>query len=177
MLEAAALSATFVACGICTYWILVLLFPATPSWIVLFSGWFLLLSVVRTAIRTPVRWVPHVWFALPLLVACFLVGAAGRYLEVELGAGGHFLVLSFAGPRDLADAHESLELAVELAGDSHGWRAGALLGWDLVPARIEALNAFVIASGAHLAFARLPGAQPDFHQPALFPRAVLASRT
>ena len=111
------------------------------------------------------------------VVECFLVGAAGRYLEVELGAGGHFLVLSFAAPRELADAHESLDLEVEFAGDSHGWRAGALLGWDLVPARLEALNAFVIANGAHLACAPLPGAQPDFHQPALFPRAVLASRT
>ena len=29
------------------------------------------------------------------VVECFLVGEGGRYLEVELGAGGHFLVLSF----------------------------------------------------------------------------------
>ena len=43
------------------------------------------------------------------VVECFLVGEGGRYLEVELGAGGHFLVLSFDAPRVLADAHEDLD--------------------------------------------------------------------
>jgi hypothetical protein len=107
------------------------------------------------------------------VVECFLVGAGGRYLELELGAGAHFLVLSFAAPRELADAHEALPLDLDFATDSRGWRSRVRLGWDLVPARLEALNAFVIASGAHLACVPVPGPQPDFHQPARFPRAVL----
>jgi len=107
------------------------------------------------------------------VVECFLAGAGGRYLEVELGAGGHFLVLSFSAPRELSDAHERLHLPLDFATDSQGWRARALLGWDLIPAGLEALNAFVIAGGAHLAHAPLPGATPDFHQPARFPRAML----
>jgi hypothetical protein len=105
------------------------------------------------------------------VVECFLVGAAGRYLEVELGAGGHFLVLSFSAPRVRSDAHEHLELPVDFSSDSRGWRARVLLDWSLVPAPIEALDAFVIARGVHLAYAPLPGPGPNFHVPARFPRA------
>ena len=42
-----------------------------------------------------------------------IVGEAGDYLEIELGAGGHFLLLSFEGPRRRADAHETLALDVQ----------------------------------------------------------------
>lgn len=107
------------------------------------------------------------------VVECFLVGRSGRYLEVELGAGGHFLVLSFSAPRVLRDAHETLALPVEHARDGVGWRASLMLPWSLVPRDLEALNAFVIAGGDHLAFAPLPGSAPDFHRPAEFPRATL----
>jgi hypothetical protein len=107
------------------------------------------------------------------VVECFLVGAGGRYLEVELGAGGHFLVLSFTAPRELADAHEALVLPIDFASDSRGWRSRARLGWELVPPRLAALNAFVIASGSHLACTPVPGPEPDFHQPARFPRGAL----
>jgi hypothetical protein len=110
------------------------------------------------------------------VVECFLAGAAGRYLEVELGAGGHFLVLSFSAPRVRADAHEGLRPVLEFASDAAGWRARIVLDWALVPPGLEALNAYVIASGAHLAYAPLPGGAPDFHQPARFPRAALDHR-
>jgi hypothetical protein len=105
------------------------------------------------------------------VVECFLAGAGGRYLEVELGAGGHFLVLSFSAPRVRSDAHEHLELPVDFASDDHRWRARTLLDWSLVPTPIDALNAFAVARGAHLAYAPLPGPAPDFHAPARFPRA------
>ncbi len=107
------------------------------------------------------------------VVECFLVGAGGRYLEVELGAGGHFLVLSFSAPRVRSDSHETLRLPLDFTSDAQGWRARAALDASLVPAGLEALNAFVIAGGAYLAFAPLPGSVPDFHQPAHFPRAAL----
>jgi hypothetical protein len=105
------------------------------------------------------------------VVECFLAGAGGRYLEVELGAGGHFLVLSFSAPRVLSDAHEALALRVDFASDAHGWRSRVVLGPELVPGPLVALNAFVIAGAAHLAYAPLPGSAPDFHQPARFPPA------
>jgi hypothetical protein len=107
------------------------------------------------------------------VVECFLVGAGGRYLEVELGAGGHFLVLSFSAPRVRSASHESLRPALDFGSDATGWRARLVLDWALVPPGLEALNAFVIAGGAHLAYAPLPGGAPDFHQPARFPRAAL----
>lgn len=107
------------------------------------------------------------------VVECFLVGRGGGYLEVELGAGGHFLVLSFSAPRVLRHAHETLALPIDHTSDECGWRARTRLPWSLVPPDLTALDAFVIASGEHLAFAPLPGSAPDFHRPAEFPRAVL----
>jgi hypothetical protein len=113
--------------------------------------------------------VPNLWEYD--VVECFLVGAGGRYLEVELGAGGHFLVLSFSAPRVRSDAHEHLELDVDFTSDARGWKSRALLDWSLVPTPVEALNAYVIARGVHLAYEPLPGAGPDFHVPVRFPRA------
>jgi hypothetical protein len=107
------------------------------------------------------------------VVECFLTASDGRYLEVELGAGGHFLVLSFSAPRVRSDAHASLSLPIGFVSDTEGWRAETLLPWHLVPRPLSGLNAFVIAGGEHLAFAELPGSAPDFHQPREFPRAVL----
>ena len=107
------------------------------------------------------------------VVECFLVGARGRYLELELGAGGHFLVLSFSAPRVRSDSHATLRPPLDFASDARGWRSRMRLAWSLVPPGLEALNAFVIAGGAHLAYAPLPGPAPDFHAPTRFPRATL----
>jgi len=102
------------------------------------------------------------------VVECFLVGA-DVYLEVELGAGGHFLLLDFTAPR--VGRREYADLAPELRyhRDSEGWRATILLPPELVPAGLHAANAFVCAGGDHLAWAPLPGNLPDFHQPAAYP--------
>jgi hypothetical protein len=107
------------------------------------------------------------------VVECFLACADGRYLEVELGAGGHFLVLSFSAPRVRSASHESLALPIEFTSFATAWRAETTLPWHLVPRPLSRLNAFVIAGGEHLAFAKLPGSAPDFHQPGEFPRAAL----
>jgi hypothetical protein len=109
------------------------------------------------------------------VVECFLVGAGGRYLEIELGAGGHFLVLSFSGPRIRSDGHESFRPELDFTSDPHAWCSRLFLDWELVPPALERLNAFVSAGGAHLAYGALPGPAPDFHQPARFPRARLDS--
>jgi len=105
------------------------------------------------------------------VVECFLAGEGGRYLEVELGAGGHFLVLSFSAPRVRCDSHETLHPALDFQSDASSWRARILLDRATVPPGITALDAFVIAGGAHLAYASLPGPAPDFHQPARFVHA------
>ena len=107
------------------------------------------------------------------VVECFLVGARGRYLEVELGAGGHFLVLAFEAPRRLADAHVGLSPERSFQRNATGWRSRVGIPWSVLPPDLRALNAFVIAGGAHLAYHALPGARPDFHQPQRFPAARL----
>jgi hypothetical protein len=108
------------------------------------------------------------------VVECFLVGRGDRYLEVELGAGGHFLVLAFEAPRQRCDDHAALAPPLAFRRDTDGWQASLRLPLALVPPGLCALNAFAIAGGSFLAFHAVPGAAPDFHQPASFPRAAFS---
>jgi hypothetical protein len=109
------------------------------------------------------------------VVECFLAGAGGRYLEVELGAGGHFLALSFRARRERADAHEALRpLVVHGRTPGGAWWAALELPLAMLPPGLRALGAFAIAEGRHLAHHPLPGAAPDFHQPERWPAARLA---
>jgi hypothetical protein len=109
------------------------------------------------------------------VVECFLAGAGGRYLEVELGAAGHFLVLSFRARRIRSDAHSALRTRVEHGRAPGGaWWAALRLPLALVPPGVRALDAFAIAGGELLANRPLPGPFPDFHQPDRWPAARLA---
>jgi hypothetical protein len=107
------------------------------------------------------------------VVECFLAGRDGRYLELELGAGGHFLALCFDAPRRCCDALEALRPALAHRADADGWWARMVAPWRIVPAELVALNAFAAAGGELLAYHPLPGGRPDFHQPARFPAARL----
>lgn len=111
------------------------------------------------------------------VVECFVVGRDGRYLELELGAGGHFLALQFDAPRRCCDALESLRPKLEHRADAARWSARMWAPWQIVPAGIRALNAFVAVGDRLLAHHSLPGARADFHQPQHFPAAALAEET
>ncbi len=111
------------------------------------------------------------------VVECFLVGAGGRYLEIELGAAGHFLVLEFDAPRRRVNEHATLVPPLAFHEDALHWHARLRLPLALLPAGLTALNAFAIAGGSFLAHHAVPGDAPDFHQPEAFPRAVLATRS
>lgn len=112
------------------------------------------------------------------VVECFIVGAE-HYLEVELGAGGHFLVLEFSLPRVRSNTYEALlpQMAFE-PGMARGtaWRASILIPWAMVPGCIKGVNAYVSSRAHYLCYHPLPGPRPDFHQPDRFPAACLARR-
>ncbi len=109
------------------------------------------------------------------VVEIFFVDEDGQYLEVELGVGGHHLVLGFDAPRRLvADfADLSFETRHVVLPDDRCVNE-ILIPRDLFPTSLKALNAFMIAGGQFLAHHPVPGGQPDFHQPHTFPFARLA---
>ena len=109
------------------------------------------------------------------VVECFLAGAGGRYLELELGAGGHFLALSFRAPRVRADEHRALTPWIDHHRGPDGTHRTALrVPLSIIPADVRGLGAFAIAGGLFLAHAPVPGPLPDFHQPDRWTPARLA---
>jgi hypothetical protein len=108
------------------------------------------------------------------VVECFLLGAGGRYLEIELGARGHYLVLSFRARRVRASGHEHLAPRVHCGTAPDGaWWVEIRVPRTLVPARLRGVNAFAIVGGRCLAHHPVPGEAPDFHQPDTWPRVRL----
>lgn len=109
------------------------------------------------------------------VVELFLVGEDGSYTEVELGPGGHYLVLSFNGVRQRSNDYAGREFNHRNASATPGtWQSTIQLPWDVLPAKIVKANAFVIAGGHHLAWNAVPGTEPDFHQPLAFPDVTVA---
>ena len=109
------------------------------------------------------------------VVECFLLGAAGRYLELELGAGGHFLALSFRARRVRSNEQIGFIPRIEHHRGADGVHRTALrVPLAMVPSDVRAVGAFAIAGGLFLAHAPVPGPIPDFHQPDRWTRARLA---
>ncbi len=112
------------------------------------------------------------------VVECFLVGPE-TYLEVELGAGGHFLVLDFTAPRVRREGYEAF--VPEMLFEAHhaagtAWWMSLLLPWSMLPKPLIGVNAYVSSGTQYLCYHPLPGPQPDFHQPARFPQVRLPRR-
>jgi hypothetical protein len=103
------------------------------------------------------------------VVECFVVGADGRYFELELGAGGHYLALAFAAPRRCADDFARQSLAVQWRSDAQGWRARCRVPRAWLSEPVARANAFAIADGEFAVHTPVGGAQPDFHRPHAFP--------
>lgn len=114
------------------------------------------------------------------VVECFLSGPDG-YTEIELGAGGHFLVLCFSAPRVRADACEHLQPSLQFEPHLDDpapphlprWSTRMCLPWKWLPQPITSGNAYVIVREQYLCFEPLPGPKPDFHQPLRFPPIML----
>ncbi len=108
------------------------------------------------------------------VVECFLVGKE-KYLEVELGAGGHWLVLDFTAPRVRDNAYEDFLPTLEFkrnVGDGR-WESTIIIPWEMVPEGLRTANAFVIVGENYLCATPLPGEKADFHQPGKFEKLII----
>lgn len=104
------------------------------------------------------------------VVEIFLVGPGHKYLEIELGAGGHYLILGFDSIRNKSNDFLYFEPVIHFSKTNEKtWVSETEIPWSIIPENLRAMNAFVIASGQFLALSPLPGAEPDFHQPDFFP--------
>ncbi len=100
------------------------------------------------------------------VVELFLLGTDDRYLEVELGPHGHYIVLVLHGARCVERMGMQIEYAVE--PDLRRWRGVARVPLSLVPEGVTRGNAYAMhglgASRRHLALYPVPGETPDFHR-------------
>ena len=100
------------------------------------------------------------------VVELFLLGAERRYLELELGPWGHYLVLRLEGPRNAVESGISIAYQAERADDS--WTGRARIDRSHLPPGLRAANAYAIhGSGSgrrYLAAHPVPGPAPDFHR-------------
>lgn len=109
------------------------------------------------------------------VVELFFVGDDGTYTEIEIGAGGNYLVLQFDGIRHRSNDFAGREFDHRHSAATPGtWQTAMTIPWDALPKNITKMNAFVIANGQHLAMSPVPGAEPDFHQPDTYPTVSLA---
>lgn len=104
------------------------------------------------------------------VVELFLLGAGERYLELELGPHGHYLVLELDGVR--RPQRQGIPIEYRCAIEGARWVGRALLPAELLPPGLRAWNAYAIhgqgAARRYLAAHPVPGAAPDFHRLACF---------
>ena len=104
------------------------------------------------------------------VVELFLVGPGHQYLEIELGAGGHFLILCFDRIRHQSKDYKNFQPILQFhKTQQKTWVSKLTIPWKIIPENLRALNAFMISSGQFLAYSPLPGDKPDFHQPDFYP--------
>jgi hypothetical protein len=111
------------------------------------------------------------------VVECFVVSGDGRYLEVELGAGGHYLALAFDSPRRRVNDFARDALEIDWRRDDASWRSRCRVPRAWIPEPVARINAFAIAGGEFAVHAPVGGSRPDFHRPHAFPQVSIPSWT
>lgn len=107
--------------------------------------------------------------------------ASGAYLEFNLAPNGAWWAAKFTAPRVRAQSQPDFQSFVTSHSDEksgHSWCAAIRVSLDFLVSEIgfhsqTAANATAILNSPHQTFhsaAKLPGLQPDFHQPRAFPR-------
>ena len=107
------------------------------------------------------------------VVELFILGSDERYLEVELGPGGHHLVLRLEGRRQVLEQGLPLAAWARPVGDR--WTAQARIPRSWLPPGPHRINAYAIHGQGdqrrYLAWSPTGGDAPDFHRLEAF-RAV-----
>ncbi len=100
------------------------------------------------------------------VVELFLLGDDERYLEIELGPWGHYLVLELEGQRNVVASGHTLDY--EVRRGQIGWTGRAVVPAEWIPEPIGLGNAYAIhgleATRRYLALHPVPGDGPDFHR-------------
>jgi hypothetical protein len=100
------------------------------------------------------------------VVELFLLGQDDRYLELEFGPAGHWLALRLDGRRRIAA--RDLDLDFEVWDEGARWHGRTRVPRAWLPVGLHAANAYAIhgegEARRHLAWAPVPGPQPDFHR-------------
>lgn len=104
------------------------------------------------------------------VVECMVLGEDDRYLEVEIGPHGHWLVLQLEGVRRVIAEPEGLVVEVDHAGAR--WRADAWIPNGWLPPGWSRWNAFAIhgegPARRYAAWRPAGGEAPDFHRLEVF---------
>lgn len=107
------------------------------------------------------------------VVELFVLGTDDHYTELELGPHGHHLLLRLEGCRNVVE--RELPVQAEWLRRQDRWGVVAVLPTAVLPPRPWRVNAYAIhgtgAARRYLAWAPVPGDQPDFHRLGCF-RAV-----
>ncbi len=100
------------------------------------------------------------------VVELFVLGTGRRYLEVEMGPHGHYLVLLLEGKRNVIDRMLPMSYTARILGSR--WQCTARVPAACLPRGADSGNAYAVhgppGHRAHLALYPLGGAVPDFHR-------------
>jgi len=107
-------------------------------------------------------------------LALFFVEESGQYLEVILSVDGRFSVSGFDQPgQKVADLNNFSFETNHQENEKGKVLNEIIIPFDLFPAELTALNAFLIVGSQILAYHPLSGSEPNLHQPATFPLAKI----
>jgi len=99
------------------------------------------------------------------VVELFVAGPNERYLEVELGPHGHWLVLELDGVRTRRG--QPAPISYDASIDGARWRGTARFARSLIPPGPHRMNAYAmhgVDPRRYLAHSPVPGDRPDFHR-------------
>ncbi|MBO8093376.1 MAG: hypothetical protein J7D60_08715 [Prosthecochloris sp.] len=100
----------------------------------------------------------------------FLLGRNGRYLEIEIGPHGHYLVMEMHALRQASRRITPLQCTTRITDSRWQGTLTLIASPDLLP--FTHVNGYAIhgtgSNRRYLAAFPVPGKRPDFHQPERF---------